>query len=624
VKSALKYSFLLSSVLLVASTFALSACGGEETVATTTEDAVPSGKFEFPEPAPVTRSLYVDDKLNNVRLAADLYLPEIEAGAVSFPTLLVSTRYGRRGEAYVQFTKDYLANGYAIVIFDSIGSGVSTGVREGELSDAEVSGIGVVADWISTQPWSNGQVALMGLSYSADAADLGTTIGAPSIKASVVRFAENDPYRHLFFPGGVANAMMRDLWGSAVAGNDRSVACSANAETCKDDHHVAPVDGDDNYDAARAALKDHVNNARLDVDLKGVTFWDDPLPGRPNMTLAASGTATRGDAVRKYSVPVQYWGSWFDAGTAQSALERFAFSQGVPMNVDIAITGHGAFEGADPFKPLPQTPNPEVSRQLEITGQFLSDTLSGKDVGRSIRYAVMGADVWRETDRWPPANVAMTRLYLGSESALSQAASTEDETVGYTVDFNASTGLSNRWRANLSITPDFSAWPSEDVSVLRFRSEPFTENFEIAGDPRVSLHMSSSHDDGAVFAYLAIERADGSLVYLTEGMLRFIHRAVSHASDGKVMHSYLRKDSAPMLPGEMAWIEFNQFPLAAKLSPGERIVLLLAGADKDTFERYPAYGDPQWTVDVGGDDQSFIELPLRPWAAGEASQMAHP
>ena len=125
-KSALKYSFLLSSVLLVASTFALSACGGEETVATTTEDAVPSGKFEFPEPAQVTRSLYVDDMLNNVRLAADLYLPEIEAGAVSFPTLLVSTRYGRRGEAYVQFTKDYLANGYAIVIFDSIGSGVST------------------------------------------------------------------------------------------------------------------------------------------------------------------------------------------------------------------------------------------------------------------------------------------------------------------------------------------------------------------------------------------------------------------------------------------------------------------------------------------------------------------
>jgi len=572
----------------------------------------------------VTRSFYVDDKLNNVRLAVDLYLPEGEAEAAAFPTVLVSTRYGRRGEAYVQFTKDYLANGYAIVIFDSIGSGVSTGVREGELSDAEVSGIGVVAGWISSQPWSNGQVALMGLSYSADAADLGTTIDAPSIKASVVRFAENDPYRHLFFPGGVANTMMRDLWGSAVAGNDRSVACSANAEACKDDHHIAPVDGDDTYDAARSALKDHVKNARLDVDLKGVTFWDDSLPGRPHMTLAASGTATRADAVRKYSVPVQYWGSWFDAGTAQAALERFAFSQGVPVNVDIAITGHGAFEGADPFKPVPQTPNPEVSRQLEITGQFLSDTLSGKDVGRSIRYAVMGADVWRETDRWPPAGTAMTRLYLGSAGALSQEASAEDETVDYAVDFDTSTGLSNRWRANLSITPDFSAWPSAQTRLLKFRSEPFTENFELAGDPRVSLHMSSSHDDGAVFAYLAIERADGSLVYLTEGMLRFIHRAVSHASDGKVSHSYLRKDSAPMLPGEMAWIEFNQFPLSAKLSPGERIVLLLAGVDKDTFERYPAYGDPQWTVDVGGDDQSFIELPLRPWAAGEASQMAHP
>jgi hypothetical protein len=49
-------------------------------------------------------------------------------------------------------------------------------------------------------------------------------------------------------------------------------------------------------------------------------------------------------------------------------------------------------------------------------------------------------------------------------------------------------------------------------------------------------------------------------------------------------------------------------------------VLLLAGADRDTFARYPTTGDPIWSVDVGGADASFIDIPLRPWSSGAAGE----
>jgi len=564
------------------------------------------------------QSVYVTGS-DGSSLAVDVYLPARTSGG-GLPTIVVSSRYGRRGEVSVHFPNEWTAHGYALVVFDSVGSGVSTGVRGSELSDTEIADVGVISRWATAQAWSNGAIVLMGLSYSADTADLGTTLGEPAIRAALIRSAESDPYRHLFFPGGAANAMMRDLWGAAVAGKDRSVTCLADAAACVGMDHIAPVDGDASYAAARAALREHLANARLDIDLLGITFADDPLPGR-RQSLADLGTAARGDALRASGVPTQIWGSWLDAGTAKSALERYMLAP----NVEVLITSasHGAYTGADPFLSQPQQPTPTVARQFEILRDFADRALDASAPQSKVRYAVLGADVWRQTEVWPPVGVAPQRFYLNKASSLQAAADAAEAVLRYPVDFSVTTGKANRWSANVGVIPDYSRWPEQNASLLRFTTAPFTEDFELAGAPRIELTMRSTHEDGVVFAYLALQRPDGELIYLTEGMLRLLHRRATDEA-GSLQRTFRRADIEPMIPGEMARVSFDAFPVAARIGAGDRLVLLIAGADHDTFARYPSAGDPIWTLDVGGDDGSFIDLPLRPWVDGAAYETQGP
>jgi len=562
-----------------------------------------------------TRSVYVPAS-GGTRLAVDLYLPD-RAGQDRWPAILVSTRYGRRVERDIHDVAYFTGQGYAFVIVDSRGSGASFGTRDTELSSGEIADIGAVSRWIARQAWSNGRVALMGTSYSADAADLGTGTGAPPIRAAVIRFTESDPYLHNFFPGGVANTMLRDLWGMAVAGVDRSVGCVAEASACRDVPQLAPVDDDPDYAQLRRALREHLANARIDVDMLAITYSDDTLPGRP-VTLSSRGTLAQMAQVARHRVPVLYSGSWLDAGTALSALRRYQQGGRIPARVLIGATDHGMRHGADPFRGAGHPGVPAPARLRALEHDFLQRALQGAaGRARRIDYAVMGSEVWRSTPSWPPAGVRETRWPLGADRQL--GGDPVAGTVPYRVDLATSTGRSNRWRANMGVLPDFSAWAADTSRMLDFVSAPVATEQELVGEPRLELELRSSHEDGAVFAYLAVERGD-RLHYVTEGMLRLIHRRSAAPATGAA-HNFARAALLPMVPGESARLVIEFFPTAVRLAPGDRLHLLLAGADAGTFQRYPLHGDPVWKIAAG---DSVLLLPLRDWQAGSATDAVTP
>lgn len=567
------------------------------------------------EPAPPVpaRSLYVEGT-RGARLAVDVYLPQ---QAARRPAILVSTRYGRRVERDIHDVAYFIGQGYAFVIVDSCGSGASFGARRIELGAEEVADIGQVSRWIASQPWSDGRVALMGTSYSADAADLGTGAGARPIRAAVIRFTESDPYLHNFFPGGVANTMLRDLWGLAVAGADRSVGCVAEASACRDVPQLAPVDDDPDYTQLRRALREHLANARIDVDMLAITFSDDTLPGRPE-TLSSRGTLAQMAQVARHRVPVFYSGSWLDAGTALSALRRYQQGERIPARVLIGATDHGMRRGADPFRGAGQSVVPAPARLRELEHDFLQHALpGGSGIARRIDYAVMGSEVWRSTASWPPAGVRETRWPLGADQRL--GGEPVAGTVTWRVDMATSTGKANRWRANMGVLPDFSGWAADTSRLLDFVSAPIATEQELVGEPRLELELRSSHEDGAVFAYLAVERG-GRLHYVTEGMLRLIHRRPAPPATAAA-HRFARADLLPMVPGETARVVIELFPTAVRLAPGDRLHLLLAGADAGTFQRYPLHGDPLWEIAAGGSE---LLLPLRDWQAGSDTDAITP
>jgi hypothetical protein len=153
-----------------------------------------------------------------------------------------------------------------------------------------------------------------------------------------------------------------------------------------------------------------------------------------------------------------------------------------------------------------------------------------------------------------------------------------------------------------------------DRRLLTYTSAPLEADMEITGYPVVMLYVTSTADDGAFFFYLEDVAPDGTVYYLTEGMLRAIHRKISTDPPPYVQlvpyHSFKRADVLPLVPGEMAEISFGLLPISALIRAGHRLRMAIAGADKDLFPRVPASGTPTITVQRSRVYASFIELPV--------------
>jgi len=126
--------------------------------------------------------------------------------------------------------------------------------------------------------------------------------------------------------------------------------------------------------------------------------------------------------------------------------------------------------------------------------------------------------------------------------------------------------------------------------------------------------VTSTATDGAFFVYLEDVDETGKVMYITEGMLRAIHRKVSTDPPPYNLlapyHSFKRKDSMPLVPGEVAELTFGLLPTSVLIKKGHRIRIAIAGHDKDTFARIPAEGTPVITFARNKRYASFVELPL--------------
>lgn len=558
--------------------------------------------------APAESALYVSMS-DGVKIAADVLLsPAAQAGGKS-PVMMQVTRYGR-GIRDARLTQAYIDAGFNVVFVDARGTGVSYGWRKMEFSQEEFGDIAEMIRWAGAQPWSDGRVVMTGNSYTGDTAETATATGAPELKASMVRHSEYDAYRHLTYPGGVKNRMILSLWGQKVGDADISAACLKVVEACRTLDHVKPVDGDLNYVQARAAIAEHQRNFRADRDLAGVFYHDDFGPS--GARVDAMNTASRAAAIAEARVPVQVWASWFDAGTAASAIERYLTLSVVPTELFIASWTHGGGHSVDPFFSADQPNVMERPEQLRRQIDFLKDALDGRGPPRVIHYVPIGATKWRDTSSWPPVGVKNSRFFLTGPGALSKSPARGSEADSYAVDFSATTGKPNRWRTQLGGgLVSYEDRAAADRKLLVYDSEPMTRDMELAGRPRARLSVSVDSVDAAVFAYLEDVGPDGKVTYLTEGALRLASRKEGLNIDDEP--SFKRADALPVVPGEVMEVTVLLSPVAAKVAKGHRLRLALAGSDADTFERYPAEGELTLTVHRGGPAQSVLEVPLRPW-----------
>ena len=187
----------------------------------------------------------------------------------------------------------------------------------------------------------------------------------------------------------------------------------------------------------------------------------------------------------------------------------------------------------------------------------------------------------------------------------------------YTVDFEANTGESNRWwemGAVVGKTVVYGDRSDAASHLLAYTTAPLEQDMEITGYPVVTLHVTSTHEDVAFFVYLEDVDERGRVFYVTEGLLRALHRKVSSEPSPYRLqvpyHSFKEEDAMPLVPGEVAEITFGLQPTSVLIRKGHRIRIGIAGHDQGTFVRIPAEGTPVITVARSRIHASCIDLPV--------------
>ena len=573
------------------------------------------------------RSLYVA-MADDCRLAVDVILPDGDASK-RWPTILILTPYVRRfelapGAAGVEpspnsyrYRDMFVPRGYALVVVDARGTGASFGTRDSFRSPREREDYRVIADWVVAQPWSDGTIGATGISYLGAACDFLASTGHKAVKAIAPLFAVWDTWADNYYPGGLLIkrlALVYDELMLALDHDRRDLRAQFSYFANPALLGPMPVDEDRDGSLARAAVREHLANFRMPDFITEFKCRDDALPYDPDFTAASFSPYNYLDQIPK-DVAVYAMSGWMDgAGYANGTLSRFLTLPNPQRRLLLGPWDHGARVNVSPWRARQEPEFPVLGEVL----RFFDQHLAGRDTGLAeedpIHYFVMHAEEWRAARSWPAASETL-RFYTAPDRQLSPVSPSESTQESHPADFTAGSGSQTRYEriAGIDATTYYADWTQREAKLPGFTTPPLETALEIAGHPIVSLWLASSEPDAAIFVYLSEVEADGTVRYVTEGLLRAIHRAEAPCPANYrttwPWRTFARKDAKPMPAGEPQLLRFALLPVAWHFAEGSRIRLSIAGADADHFVQAPHGRPPLLTVVSGGEQATTIELP---------------
>jgi uncharacterized protein len=583
---------------------------------------------EFGLPAP--RSQYVTMR-DGCRIAVDTYVPESPSGGVTahtFPAITLFTPYYRRfklvpggtGEVNPntgKFRDFFVPRGYAVVVVDVRGTGASFGTRDSFRSPKERDDSREIANWVVAQPWSNGIIGATGVSYLGAASDFLASTGHPAVKAIAPLFSVWDTYTDNYFPGGIQLKSLTKIYDDLMVGLDhdqREVLKQFSYFNNPDFEGPQPVDDDLDSALVREAVKEHLSNFRQTEFMPEFRFREEGLPYDPNFSSASFSPYSVSQGIRP-DVAVLSVSGWRDgAGYMNGAISRYLTLEDNPRHLLLGPWDHGARVDVSPWRTVEEASFPLLGEVLRFFDTYLMGIDTGLRNEAPIHYFSMHAEEWRAAAAWPPVETRQT-FFLAQDRRLSGAAPAIG-TDAYKVDFAIGTGACTRYEriAGVDSRTYYPDWQGRSDRMLSYTSEPLEQAAELAGHSLADLWLSSSEPDAALFVYLTEIEADGTERYVTEGLLRALHRKEAPAPGtyrtAWPFRSFSRADAVPLIPGEVERIRIPMLPVAWRFSAGNRIRLSIAGADADHCGQIPHGRPPVLTVAFGGDQMSALELPL--------------
>ncbi|RLN52405.1 hypothetical protein BBJ28_00024072, partial [Nothophytophthora sp. Chile5] len=601
-------------------------------------------------------------------LAVDTYLAEyLWTKEQRVPTVIFPTRHGRgytldfpfniftqysrkftnpRVNAYIQ---RFVTNGYAWVSVDVRGTGASAGSKAHEFADAEVQDAYDVIEWITQQPWSNGEVAAFGQGLDGVGALLAAASGHPALKAVSVNSAPVDVFQGALFPGGVKNDKAVTDWASFTGATDRQQRWD-HIPTFKPrlmlkyfGGNVYRVDDDDakfdNY------IYQHLNNSDLAQELQNVHFRDDKLAKsgvsfeeldaiRHIGAIAASGVALQTSAgffemgvARSSILLFQYLTNTLDADTAsllpplaKEALEAVE-KDATYHRLTLGPWSHAGVDNADPFAVSKHKcfyHLDEVSRFFDHHMYANRRKLAKVEGEEPVHYFTMAHNRWKESSTWPPAYLSDQVFYLGAGQEFQDESETEVGDVTLDVSTKPTLDVVSRWDMLdhlFGLRPMYyhdRAQLAEQYATFLTPELPLTE---LTGEAELRLFFSVDQPDVNLVAYLEDvdytppfknENKRPGVTYITEALLNPVHQTLRPDSH---VHSFKRADGREIVPGQVyeAVLRFEPTSYVVKRDHQLRVSVGVAGP--------PDFGSAgekeatKLTVHFGGAYPTKLTLP---------------
>lgn len=562
------------------------------------------------------------------RIAMDVWLPEGASGPV--PAVLVLTPYYRRfavapdaeGVDAIpnagKFIRHLVPRGYALVVVDVRGTGASFGTRDSFRSPREREDAREIADWVIAQPWSDGRIGATGISYPGAASDFLAATGHPAVKAIAPLFAVWDTYADNYYPGGILLKELARSYDGIMVAMDHDRRDLLRAYSYYADPSLAgpaPVDEDPDGTLLAHALRGHLANFRQPDFMGEFRFREEGLPYDPAFTSASFSPYSVCEGIRP-EVAVLAVSGWMDgAGYANGAIARFLTLQDNPTHLLLGPWDHGARCNTSPWRRQVAPEFALMGEVLRFFDHYLMQRPTGLEREARIHLFVQHAEEWRSGASWPPA-LDGDPLHLAPGGRLASSApepTTEDLP---RADFSWGSGTGTRYERIAVINSiDYHVdWAEREARLPSWSSDVLIRPLDLLGHAVIELSLASSEPDAAVFVYLSEIEADGQVRYVTEGLLRLLHRQEAEPPESYratwPFRSFRRAAARPIEPGVMEQLRIPFLPVAWRFSAGSLIRLSLSGADADHCVQVPHGRPPQLRLRFGGPRGCRLIMPF--------------
>ena len=499
---------------------------------------------------------------DGTRLLADVYRPD--AGG-RFPALIAASPYPRQiqdlgapmGFIEAGASDYFVPRGYVHVVANLRGTGGSEGTF-GFFDGQEREDVHDLVEWVAEQPWCDGKVGMIGISYFAMTQLEAATEHPPHLKAIFPVAVTPDLYEAAMPNGLLSSAFVTpfitmigvtaehgsELWRGRLLNAVRHVLHAQRVHA-----RFAHMNGESTVAALRLAMRARHEPHPWDDLWRAIAvehplrdeFWDD------RSVL---------DRLGEIEIPVYLGCDWENVPLHLPG--TFSSLDALSDRATVRVGLLGKFGLTWPWESL-------HVEALAWFDHWLKDRDTGILEGPRIRYWMPGAEAWRGCESWPPPEARIVEFNLGADGLLGSKAS--DGARSYLC---LGTGLGRPAGAGASDPP----------TSLEWETRPLEADLDLVGDVELRLEATSTAIDTAWIATVQDVAPDGEVTDVTQGWLRASLREVDEAAS---------RPGAPVLPcrraqtvpiGERVTYRVPLVPNARRFAAGHRIRLVLTSDDQ--------------------------------------------